>query len=58
MLCGARLRVVVLCGRGSLAVLGCEFVKWVAGCEWLFRFLGSVMERQRREIRDRGERVR
>ena len=83
--CGARLRVVVLCGRGSLAVLGCEFLIWVAGCEWswiigcalwswivgcaglricdmgyglqvvvlgygwLFRFLGSAMERQRRE---------
>ena len=48
MLCGAGLRVAVLCGRGSLAVLGCELRvivdRWlcsvVLGYGWLFRFLG------------------
>ena len=92
VLCGVRLRVAVLYGRGLLAVLGCEFVIWVAGgrgslavlcgaglrvavsvfglasygAGWLFcRGVGFWVqrwrdrdERQRREMRDRGERVR
>ena len=34
VLCGTGLRVAVLCSRGSLVVLGCEFVIWVASCGW------------------------
>ena len=36
------LRVAVLCSRGSLAVLGCEFVIWVAGGVLVDRWLCCI----------------
>ena len=56
--CGARLRVAVLCGRGSLAVLGCEFVIWVTGCKWSCWVTGGCFGFWVQRWRDRGERVR
>ena len=59
VLCGARLRVAMLCGRGSLALLGCEFVIWVAGGRAGLRVAVEVFGFSNGEIemRDRGERV-
>ena len=60
VLYGAGLRVVVLCGCGLLAVLGCEFVIWVASGHAGLRVAVLVFgfSDGETEMRDRGERVR